>query len=346
MLIQNPGVQKRTHNNSDPPTNYGSSWDLILPAGWSMAFWVSLIYQGARAGGLRELENLSTEQSSLHFPSDYPDSEAGKKVEQVKFKDLSDSYNRKPPAKRPNFIKLGIMLPFQFPWQQLIEEWNKGDNQEVSSRIFYVLRNKSDLSTLSRPFFDVKTMKHKNKDTYKSCVCDTDLMNKLTHNKSVTDVAGRHGNSLVAVQVKMVTRGAPDEYANICIPSKNDFLSLVGDNNHGGPMEEIHADSTKVKKKDKKNKKSVSGNTEEINQRDVIPIACDNLIRSCGRPIIGYLKQGGMSLSVGQGRGIGYCAMGGIKELLRVTPNNMPSIVLIRNPNSYQYRFAYIQLLL
>jgi len=33
--------------------------------------------------------------------------------------DLSKKYNKKPPAKRPNFIKLGFNSPFQIPWPEL-----------------------------------------------------------------------------------------------------------------------------------------------------------------------------------------------------------------------------------
>ena len=39
----------------------GTGWDLILPANWGMAFWLALVYNGARVGGLREERMLRFE---------------------------------------------------------------------------------------------------------------------------------------------------------------------------------------------------------------------------------------------------------------------------------------------
>jgi hypothetical protein len=41
LLLQRPGGEN----------GFGLGWDIILPAGWSMVFWISLIYAGARAVG-------------------------------------------------------------------------------------------------------------------------------------------------------------------------------------------------------------------------------------------------------------------------------------------------------
>jgi ribonuclease P/MRP protein subunit POP1 len=41
LLVQRPGGEN----------GFGLGWDIILPAGWSMVFWISLIYAGARAVG-------------------------------------------------------------------------------------------------------------------------------------------------------------------------------------------------------------------------------------------------------------------------------------------------------
>lgn len=30
---------------------------------------------------------------------------------------------RRPPAKRPNYVKLGTLAPFSYPWEQLTQDW-------------------------------------------------------------------------------------------------------------------------------------------------------------------------------------------------------------------------------
>lgn len=79
ILIQNPGYRGSTNDQQHKRVlGYGSGWDIILPAGWSMAFWIGLIYRGARAGGLREGKTSYWEQGELSFPDGFPDTEAAK----------------------------------------------------------------------------------------------------------------------------------------------------------------------------------------------------------------------------------------------------------------------------
>lgn len=43
------------------PQGYGAGWDLIVPAGWGMPFWLSIVHAGARVAGVRERESLLLE---------------------------------------------------------------------------------------------------------------------------------------------------------------------------------------------------------------------------------------------------------------------------------------------
>lgn len=41
--------------------------------------------------------------------------------------------HRRPPAKRPNYVKLGTLAPFHCPWEQLTQEWAaRGVAQETA----------------------------------------------------------------------------------------------------------------------------------------------------------------------------------------------------------------------
>ena len=105
--------------------NLGTGWDLILPKEWAMPFWVSLIYRGARACGMRELKKCSLEALTLHFPEDYPDTDAGRDHSSARKAALEARYIRYPPDKRRNYGKLLIPSPFCAPWGDLVDSWQK-----------------------------------------------------------------------------------------------------------------------------------------------------------------------------------------------------------------------------
>lgn len=56
-------------------TDYGSGWDIIIPANWAMPVWLSLILSGAKPGGLRESKTINFESKIM--PDLPPDSQAG-----------------------------------------------------------------------------------------------------------------------------------------------------------------------------------------------------------------------------------------------------------------------------
>ena len=90
-----------------------------------MAFWVALIYHGARAAGLQELHSSGLEEGVPLFPNMYPDTEAGQAWETEQWLTQHTKFQRIPPAKRPSYIKLGVNAPFHFPWAELTAEWVK-----------------------------------------------------------------------------------------------------------------------------------------------------------------------------------------------------------------------------
>lgn len=64
---------------SDTET-FSRGFELVLPANWAMPFWIALIYQGARAGGLQEAARISFEAGVLHFPDDFIDTDVGQEI--------------------------------------------------------------------------------------------------------------------------------------------------------------------------------------------------------------------------------------------------------------------------
>ncbi|XP_001369084.1 ribonucleases P/MRP protein subunit POP1 [Monodelphis domestica] len=118
LLIQQPGKV-----TGEDRLGWGSGWDILLPKGWGMAFWIPFIYRGARVGGLKEGLIHSRYKGAPSIPDDYPDCPAGILFATEQENNLLEKYKRHPPAKRPNYVKHGTLSPFRCPWEQLTRDW-------------------------------------------------------------------------------------------------------------------------------------------------------------------------------------------------------------------------------
>ncbi|KAK3090672.1 hypothetical protein FSP39_013594 [Pinctada imbricata] len=344
MLVQNPGCLPNV-DMSQAKLNYGSGWDVILPAGWSRAFWIAFIYNCTHAVGLRESQSLAQEQQVLHSPEDYPDTKAGQRSQLEVQEGLQAKHDKRPPAKNPNYTKLGRLYPFDCPWQQLLTEWRErvvgcDDN---NSENFYVLRNKSDLKFLTKCFSSknqrntksIRQSKHKKAE---------DVSPEMI-NDQLNEMMSRHRMVLVPVRVTMATKGAPEAMATVSIPTDEDLQMLHRDNSYSGPEEQIHQDKVKQAKKEQKLRaKKLNIQVSKRKQAEVEQTTQNEtkIFSSCSRRIMGYLSHGGFALSSGGGSGLGFCALSGLAELYSIHQNNT---VLIRNPKSFKYRFAHIQII-
>jgi ribonuclease P/MRP protein subunit POP1 len=92
---------------------FGSGWDIVLPAGWGMPFWVSLMYaNGGRAAGQRELHYVALEAGLPAFPEDYQDTIPGQSAMAMFEERNRDAHGRRPKSKRVDFGKYRIRDPF------------------------------------------------------------------------------------------------------------------------------------------------------------------------------------------------------------------------------------------
>ncbi|XP_063236324.1 ribonucleases P/MRP protein subunit POP1 [Bacillus rossius redtenbacheri] len=119
MLIQRPG-------SWDQRGGLGSGWDIVLPAGHAMSVWLALVLRGARVGGLREATCQRLEEGRADPLA--PDSGAGREEARRLGAELEERHFRKPPAKRPNYVKLGVSSPFACCWDVLVREWCGGNS--------------------------------------------------------------------------------------------------------------------------------------------------------------------------------------------------------------------------
>ncbi|CAH1264388.1 POP1 [Branchiostoma lanceolatum] len=292
-----------------PASALGTGWDVILPAGWAMVFWLGLQYRGARAGGLREMRRLQLETGQLVFPDDFPDTEAYRTLHQDQAARRREQHDRYPPGKRPNFAKLGTAAPFHCPWDRLVEGWAQlagtpstgkprgtrlaGTPSPGQPRGLCVARDsriRQQLSQLCR-HADQQLGRHADRP---------ELVPVLSH--------------LVVVRLRMVSRGTPVAMAMICAPSEEDVAGGVA----SSPVEPAHPEG-------------------------MISDDCD-VVRHCSRLTLGYVTAGANSLAAGQGSGVGLCVVQGLLSALQVQQQGQ-AVVLVRNPNSAQYRFAHVTVL-
>ncbi|XP_077023417.1 ribonucleases P/MRP protein subunit POP1 isoform X2 [Tamandua tetradactyla] len=93
------------------------------------------IYRGARVGGLKESLVHSQYKRSPNIPGDFPDCPAGILFAEEQAKNLLEKYKGRPPAKRPNYVKLGTLAPFCFPWEQLTQDWESRVHAQEDSSV-------------------------------------------------------------------------------------------------------------------------------------------------------------------------------------------------------------------
>lgn len=359
--MQNPGVTSPTiARGHDPAPGRGSGWDLILPKGWGMAFWLAFVYREARCGGIHELEHNAFEQCSLLFPHDYPDSVAGKKHQlEVEFASV-EKYNRRPPAKRPNYVKLGVVSPFYCSWYPLVKYWLGQDSTyekqgfaKYASFIteeadYFVLRERKVLRKLGN-ILEIESLKFIDGKSRRPCH-SKDKLEKL-ESEVFEEVRIKYRNSLVPVRVDMLHRGRPAHCAQVCIPTKSDIESLKSNHSYGGPVETLHKDQNKLdhKKAVRELKESTGKKKVKLKLDQTMKLFSDSEkeadVQVSDRKVVGYLNSGGFSLGVGNGHGVGFCSTLGLYYLLKSVQKDVGLLVLVRNPTSRQYRFAKLSLI-
>lgn len=384
LLIQRPGIRPGFRGRSGlgvSCSGYGSGWDVIIPTGWSMAFWIPLVYNGARVGGLREAASTSSEQGVHHFPDNLPDSLSGAAELMSVKTELRNKYAKYPPAKRPNYIKLGVQHPFHCPWKELVNDWDSKLPDENSKQIknkdsdivqkstdvstferdcnqnpisnelemFYVLRSRNHLKLLDKLFNEVHTGKQGLSKQYGSKSVQVKKLSSFSSPDIHKTLLQEHSRALVPVTLTMQDRGVLFSNAMIHIPSKTDRLK--GTKDSGDLQEPLHKDLTKIKRKKPKRKGKKRPKDPKVQDKGPVTLAgltadenIQNVVDVNSRRIIGYVSQGGYSFTQGFSTGLGFCSLVGLLQYLNEYKDCGVEWILVRPTTSLQYRRAYISI--
>ncbi|KPJ07223.1 hypothetical protein RR48_07639 [Papilio machaon] len=320
VLMQRPGSQ----NANSKKLGYGSGWDIIVPAGYGIPFWQTLVMFGGRAGGLRETESIAFEMGENFLP---PDSEAGSLEEKRIEQQLKERYFRRPPSKRVNYQKLGVNSPFICPWRILLSDWSGKNVNDL-----YVMRDRKLL----------------------------DLLQDCLTKKKVPNIDNADA-CLVPVCLHMENKGNLKQHAMICLPQSNDLqiIKTLYEPLHEDKNEKLRKQKRKqhlqllkqMKRKRRKIKKSGCQvkNVKKVSNREPseyvksmrelwLPSNITTVRNTCLRPVLGYVCKGDFSFTEAKSVGVGYIALNALINLIKAGLNK----VLIRNTSSRKYRIAKI----
>ena len=193
---------------------------LIIPSGWSMPFFSSLTYTGTRVGGQRERHTQSFEAGLAYFPHDYPFTNAYALYMEEREREEKGRWQRKPPAKRANFEKLGTRSPWKPDWEVVLGLETPGSHGDGD----LIPTQREGPSTI-RPWLlrgtDVPVILENALNMFNHGAGLLDEINKLRSKRFQdllqSDVRAEDlwKSTLVMVCLTMCGRGAPDDFAVI-----------------------------------------------------------------------------------------------------------------------------------
>ncbi|KAG6891353.1 hypothetical protein C0992_008468 [Termitomyces sp. T32_za158] len=311
-------------------------WTLIIPSGWAMAFFSSLTFTGTRVSGQRERQTQAFEAGTPYFPRDLPTSAGYVAYATARAKEEKGRWERKPPAKRPNYEKLGTSSPWRADWHSVLQlprstfeeedfvSTQRDSDDEIGltdqGSQMWLLRGSeapSVISNMSRMFNQSAALLQEiNKLRTKRG------LEVLGSNVKADDLLRR---ALVSVRIKMYGRGAPEDLAIIYQVSTDEGKKWERAlrNNFGKHDEETE---------------------EEVKLSEIIPSEAS---------IIGFVTTGHFSLSQGQGFGIGAIPLFKLLELreqaekchTNATSSISSLLVKVRNRSGQRCRAAHIEIL-
>jgi ribonuclease P/MRP protein subunit POP1 len=211
-------------------------WTLMVPAGWSMAFFNSLIYTGSRVAGQRERQTQAFESGTAHFPQDYPSTLAHEGWATKREEEEKGKWDRKPPAKRVNFDILGTMDPWKTNWHGLLGTKERQNAEQGTSHPDFISTQRDQESAEEaldgtteniRPWLlrgaEVPKILSRLYSVFNhgtSLLSDINRL-RLKRNPSLLiddkEATNLLKGALINVKVKMCSRGTPEDLAMIYV---------------------------------------------------------------------------------------------------------------------------------
>ncbi|KDR82747.1 hypothetical protein GALMADRAFT_238256 [Galerina marginata CBS 339.88] len=336
-------IQRSIESSTSSDNQAIHGWTLVVPAGWSMAFFNSLIFTGTRVAGQLERQTQAYEAATPYFPRDFPFTESYENYARDREEKDRDAWTRKPPAKRVNYDKINTINPWRADWESILGIANeKRQDSEVGTSFVPSQREPGESADVTqqqivRPWLLRGSEVPKILSTMSSMFSTgAGLLSEINrqrlkrgHEYLPKDIkpADLLRGSLINVKVTLCLRGAPQDLAVIYSLS-DDLIRRWG--------KLIHT----------RNLGMVGGETpEEFELANLVP---ENTA------IIGHVTTGHYSLARGHGFAIGAISVTHLLELeqqgMRLHANQRTKsplmLVVVRNPDGQQCRVAHLEVLL
>ncbi|OCF60925.1 ribonuclease P/MRP protein subunit POP1 [Kwoniella mangroviensis CBS 10435] len=277
-------LQRSISSPSNPSEGFYGFTILLPPGTWAQYFLSSLVYSGTLFGGLRERAVQHREAGVSSFPEHYGQTcKAGREWEVKKGDKEKETFDRKPPGKRPDFGLMGT----QDPW---IPDWNEVMSNQSSEESTL---NDSGSGAASKPWLLPSPFtSHLTPNLNPASLLK--LLNAFRNQRSLAPLPSEKGrqlfdSALVHVEVNILGRGSPGDMAILCTLTKEERVKWIeayekGDQVDSGELSDLHK------------------------LGEVIP-SQDS--------VIGYTTTGNFSLSRGQGYALGAITLKSYIDLLK-----------------------------
>jgi ribonuclease P/MRP protein subunit POP1 len=238
-----------TPSSNHTPSIHG--YCLILPAGWSMPFFSSLTHTGTRVGGLRERQTQSFESGVAYFPREYPFTKAAGQEDEERAQEEQGRWERKPPAKRCNWEKVGTRSPWKPDWEVVL-------GLEVGSGEFVTTQRDDTSQKKIHPWLlrgpDISQILSSASKLLNPSLGLHAEINKLRLKRdqrpleSTISADDLWRGALVRVQLKMCNRGNPGDLAVIYAVGDEEAMKWrVVLEKHNGSSDEENPDQVEVR---------------------------------------------------------------------------------------------------
>ncbi|GMK55217.1 hypothetical protein CspeluHIS016_0202730 [Cutaneotrichosporon spelunceum] len=294
-------------------------WTLLVPHGWSMAFLPSFVYCNSRLAGVVERRNRSREAGVPSFPEHYSSvCHASDAWETQQSQEDQVRWLRKPPGKRPEFSVLGTRWPFRPVWSEVLADAGGTSAEEA------VTNGEAEFRTW---LFNVALV-----PCLPTLVAAEDPAARLL--ECVNVFRQRRGLSqlplsvmqelfttaLCQVQVEMIGRGSPSDMATITeldATERNIWLGAHTRDQSTGANHEGASELLKL--------------GEERSDKGVI----------------GFVTTGNISLTRGEGHGLGMISLVGyLRLLVAARQSQQPELAVakVKNRDGHVFRLASLTL--
>lgn len=188
-----------------------------------MPFFSSLTFTDTRVGGQRERQTQQFEAGCVHFPTDYPFTPGYLQFADEREREERRRWERKPPAKRPNWDKLGTRSPWRPDWEVVL---GMKSTKPAEEGLISTQRDSQEQSTHDndlRPWLlrgpETKSILESISNLFNPSVELAAKVNELRSKRQVPPLAVNATSILrggmISVKISLPHRGAPEDSAVI-----------------------------------------------------------------------------------------------------------------------------------